>query len=95
MLYDLSPRGFYCRSVAAEKGNTPSEGNLAKEAHRHLVPIDYDRDLRFSFGVDEHFIKFVRIFLHIDVNGPIPVGCTSLIAEGSGIRAVNDDLVAH
>ena len=59
------------------------------------MSVDYDRYLHFSLGVSEHFLQFFRIFIYVDVDGPIPVGCPSLVAEGSGVRAVNDDFIRH
>ena len=59
------------------------------------MSVDYDRDLHLSLGVSEHFLQFFRVFIYVDVDGPIPVGCPSLVAEGSGVRAVNDDLICH
>jgi hypothetical protein len=45
--------------------------------------------------VCKHFIKLIRVFLYVDIDSSIPVGCPSLIAEGSGIRAVNNDFICH
>jgi len=91
----LSPRNSFYRSASPEKRDTSSHGNITREADRYLVSIDYDRNLRLPFGVSEHFLKFLRVFIYVDIDGPVPVGCPSLGAIWSSIRAVNDDLVHH
>jgi hypothetical protein len=91
----LSPRGSFHRSGPTEKRDTAPERDITGEADCYFVSIDYDRDLRLSPGVDEHFLKFVRVFINVDVDSPVAVGCPSLGAEGSGIRAINNDFICH
>jgi|GEM_PF-5784855 len=95
LLRGLSPRGLVNRSGTSENGNAPTKRNFTCEANRHFVSIYDNRDLRFSAGVFKHFLKFVRVFLYIDIDGPITIGFPSLPAEGSGIGAVNNDLFGH
>lgn len=91
----LSPRDIFHRSGPPEKRHAASQGSITREADRCFVSVDYDRDLHLSPGVGEHFLQFLRVFIHIDIDGPLTVGCPSLAAEGSGIRAVNNDFICH
>jgi hypothetical protein len=91
----LSPGDLSHRSGPPEKRDAASQGNIAREADGYLVAINYDRDLHASSGVSEHLSQRLRIFINIDIDGPLSVGRTSLVAIGSGIRAVNDDFVCH
>jgi len=84
-LCSLSPRNLFHRSGPPEKRDASSQGYITCEANRYLVSIDYDRDLHLSAGAGEHFLEFFRVFIYVDVGGPIPIGCPSLVAEGSGI----------
>ena len=91
-----SHRGtLFYRSGSAEKRDTAPQGNIARKTDRHFFLVDYDRDLHLSPGVAKHLPHLLRIFMHINVNGPFAIGCPSLFAIGSRIRAVNNDLVCH
>ena len=86
---------MFHRSGSAEERDTASQGSIARVADHYLVSFDYNRDLRLSPGIGEHLLQFIRVFIYIEIDGPISVGCPSLVAEGSGVRAVNDDFICH
>jgi hypothetical protein len=86
---------LFHRSGSPEKRDAASQGNITREADGYLVPVDYDRDLHPSPGARKHFLQFLRVFIRIDIDGPLTVGCPCLVAKRSGIRAVNDDLLFH
>lgn len=89
----LSPRDLLHRSGSPEKRDAAPHGYIPREADGYLVSIDYDRHLRPSTGIGKHLVKFIRVFLHIDIDSLIAIGCTSLAAEGSGVGSVNNDFV--
>jgi len=93
--YCLSPRGSFHRSTNSGERDAPLHRSIPHKTNRHLVSLDYDRDLCLSAGIGEHFIKLVRVFLYIEIDGHFPIGCPSLLAEGSGVCTINNDLIWH
>jgi len=92
---DPSPRNLFHRSGSPEKRDTTAQGYITCEANRYLVSIDHDRDLHLSAGAGEHFLEFFRVFIYVDVGGPIPIGCPSLVAERSAVGSVNNNFTGH
>ncbi|MCK7507065.1 MAG: hypothetical protein MZV70_25410 [Desulfobacterales bacterium] len=51
--------------------------------------------MRLAAGIGQHFFKFFRVFIDIDVYGPVPIGFPSLVAEWSGVCSVDPYFIFH
>ena len=91
----LSPRALSQRSGSPENRDSAAKRGIPGKADRCLVSFNYDRDLHLTPGVVKHFFKFLRVLIHINIHGLLPIGFPSLAAEGSGIRSVYDHLFIH
>jgi len=83
------------RSSAAENGDAATEGNIPGKTDSDLAAFHNHGYLPLASRQSKHFLQFLGIFIHFHVNSAIPIGCPSLITEGSGVRSVNDDLFFH
>ena len=93
--YCPSPRWCFHRSGAAEKWNAAAQGNLPGKTNRDIFTLHNHRHLLPAARQGNQLLQFLGIFIHVHENGAIPVGFPCLVAEGSGIGAVNDDFVRH
>ncbi len=90
---DLPPAALFERSGSPVKRDTATEGRLAGEADRHPSPLHDHGHLLPASTQGQHLRELLGVLSHIHVHGSIAIGCPSLAAEGSGIGAVNDDLI--
>ena len=91
--HGLSPRDLFDRSRPAENRDAAPKGTIPHETDRHLVAFHNDGGLHLAAAPGQYLLQLLLILIHIDIDGPVPIGCPSLVAEGSGIGAVNDDFV--
>jgi hypothetical protein len=83
------------RSGAAKQRNRAAKGDLSEETDRDLSVVDDDGHLLHSPGQAEHLLPFLRVFIDIEKDRPLPVGQPGLFREGSGLRPVDDDFLRH
>ena len=91
----LLTEGLLHRSGTSENGDAAAQGNISGETDRDLFAFHNHGYLHLAAGISQHFLQFLRVFIYIDICGPVAVGCPSLVAEGSGVRSVDDDLFMH
>ena len=80
-------------SGTAEERDAAAQGNLPGETDHDLFTLHNHGRLLPASSQSKHLLQFFGIFIHVHVNGPVFIGFPSLVAEGSGIGAVNDDFV--
>jgi len=92
----IAPAGeLFHRSSAPEKRDASPQRDFPRKADRHPAAVDDDGRLPFTAGIGQHLLEPLRIGIDVEINGPVSIGCTSLVAEWSGVGPVNDDLVRH
>jgi len=83
------------RSGPSQKAKPLGNGCMPRITDLDLVSLNNDRNLHLPPGVNEHFLQFLRVFIHIDEVCFLTVDRPGLECIGSGISAVNDDFVRH
>jgi len=91
----LLTEGLFHRSGASKNRDAAAQGNIPGETDRDLVAFHNHRYLQFAFGIRQHFLQFLRVFIHIDIDSLLAIGCPSLDTKGSGICSVDDNVCFH
>lgn len=94
--HDLPPtRELPHRSGTAQQAKALRDGGMSGESDGDLSPLHDDRDLSLTVGQAEHLFELLRVFVDVHVDRPVAVGRPGLLRIGSGIGAVDDDLLSH
>ncbi len=91
----LLAEGSFHRSGAAENRDAAAQGYIPDESDGDFFTLYKHGNLYLAAGTGKHFFQLFRVSVHIDIDGPVSIGCPSLITKGSGIRSVYDDFVRH
>lgn len=90
-----SPRGFINGSGPPEERKPLGQSGASGEPDPDGFCLDNDRDLHLPPGIGEHLLQSFRVFIHVHIDSPVTIDRPGLLYIGSGIGAVNDDLVRH
>ena len=91
----LLTEGPFHRSGASENGNAAAQGNITGETDRYLFSFHNHGYLHPASGILQHFPQFLRVFIHIDIDSPLAIGCPSLNTKWSRICTEDDDFRFH
>lgn len=68
---------------------------MSGKADGDLATLHDDRDLPLPPGQAEHLLELLRILVDVHIDRPVAVDRPGLLYIGSGVGAVDNDLVHH